>query len=473
MGAGMGIAINNTMYTVDTLETDITTHKLNSFFTGGNVGKNFSLLKHLYQCSKNILVILGEDGVGKSSFKTALLAEEQNTHNKFCCIAADSTITPTVLKQELSQSFNLDIDDEYGSHASNENLFVIIDDAHSLPTNTLKCVIDLSSANSEEHCMINLILFGKPILEQRLLSSQIAAPKDKVSVLELDPLSLQETAEYLVFKWSNENNTDSFPFSKKQIKKIYQLSKGNPKQIEQAAKHLLYGHKANTPLSSTKKSLTPIILGFVITLGIFFVFLAYLMQPAEGDRSDIIQSNEFISPIENQQLEELQVKLEKEQKLRKELEKWILEQDKTIETLKQQGQELQNAVDLANLQKVEIEDLQKRMSPKTNQQANNPSHQEQELLKLNPNHFILQLVGLSQESAVLKFIKSNNLEGQAFYYRTSLKNKPWYVVVYGNYASQALANDAIQNLPDKLRQLHPYPHKIAAIQKSINTNLQR
>ena len=457
--------------------------KENVFFTGGSVGKNLDLLKHLYKCSKNILVVLGEDGIGKTSYKNAILAAEKDEQNKFCCITADSTITPSILKQELLQDFDLDLDN-VTSNTTNDKLFLVIDDAHSLPTNTLKYVIDLSC--------IQLILFGKSILEYQLRSSLIAVPKEKLSVVELTALSLKETAEYLMFQWKNTNNTGSFPFSNKQIKKIYQSAKGNPKQIEKSVQQLFSHNKltfTNTD-NAGKKPLIPLILGFIITIGLLLALLAYLMQhtndhlPATTqDLNHSQPNNELILSIQTQQLEESRNELLKEQNLKTELAKWITEQNTTIELLTQDTQKLQKITQAHNLHKADVVKQKNKSSsdktkPSTNQpnnltKLNNPLPQELALLTLKPNNFSLQLIGLSQEDKVHDFVKNNNLAGKSWYYRSTFNNKPWYIVVYGNYNSLTLANNAIQDLPYTLQKLRPYPKQIAAIQTAIKNNLQR
>ncbi|NRA20797.1 MAG: AAA family ATPase [Oceanospirillaceae bacterium] len=82
--------------------------------------------------------------------------------------------------------------------------------------------------------------------------------------------------------------------------------------------------------------------------------------------------------------------------------------------------------------------------------------------------YTLQLLGARSENRVLKFLKSAPNAENIRYFQTTLKNKPWIVVVYGQYATRTAANAAKKQLPAKLKQLNPWVKSIKSVQNDIN-----
>ncbi len=89
----------------------------------------------------------------------------------------------------------------------------------------------------------------------------------------------------------------------------------------------------------------------------------------------------------------------------------------------------------------------------------------------NLNHYTLQLVGVSSESAVNKFIKQNQLENQAYYYHTNLRDKDLYAVVYGEYPNRSAAENALATLPTAVQEIHPLARTMKSVQESIQHSL--
>ena len=82
---------------------------------------------------------------------------------------------------------------------------------------------------------------------------------------------------------------------------------------------------------------------------------------------------------------------------------------------------------------------------------------ESSWIKAMPNsHFTLQLLGGANKEAVQKFIRDNGHMHKMGYVETSRQGQPWYVVVYGDYASRAQASAAVGNLPSKLASAKPW-----------------
>ena len=93
---------------------------------------------------------------------------------------------------------------------------------------------------------------------------------------------------------------------------------------------------------------------------------------------------------------------------------------------------------------------------------------EKELLSWPSSGYTLQVLGAGRRSTAERFVSSRK-EPQKFYlFSSTYKNKPWYVVVYGQYKSRAAASEASKQLPAELAELKPWPRSIQGIQAELS-----
>lgn len=89
------------------------------------------------------------------------------------------------------------------------------------------------------------------------------------------------------------------------------------------------------------------------------------------------------------------------------------------------------------------------------------------LMSQNSNRYVLQLIQLSRESAVLDFLKDNQLQEQAHYYRARTKAGTVYVVLYGeSFNGLSKAKLQAQQLPAAVAKDVWY-RSFGALQKSF------
>jgi len=90
------------------------------------------------------------------------------------------------------------------------------------------------------------------------------------------------------------------------------------------------------------------------------------------------------------------------------------------------------------------------------------------LLAQNSTHWTIQLLGAREPETLLVFAQRHQLGDQAAWYKTWLSSKPYYVLVYGSYASRDAARAQINQLPDGLRSAKPWVKSFDSVQKTIN-----
>ncbi len=96
-----------------------------------------------------------------------------------------------------------------------------------------------------------------------------------------------------------------------------------------------------------------------------------------------------------------------------------------------------------------------------------PYLRERELLSWNPAGYTLQMLGARKEKSVVEFIGSRADKNSLYYFSTIYKEKPWYVVVYGNYTSRDKAIAAVASLPADLRRLNPWARSVRGVHDDI------
>jgi len=93
---------------------------------------------------------------------------------------------------------------------------------------------------------------------------------------------------------------------------------------------------------------------------------------------------------------------------------------------------------------------------------------EQSVKSWPESGFTLQLLGTRSKAGITKFLTSMPNSEKMRHFTTTLKDKPWHVVVYGQYPSRARASAAKSILPAKLKALNPWVKSIKSVKSDIN-----
>lgn len=92
---------------------------------------------------------------------------------------------------------------------------------------------------------------------------------------------------------------------------------------------------------------------------------------------------------------------------------------------------------------------------------------EQQLLKIKPSYYTIQLIGLRTQAEAEKFIKQHHIQAEAVYFHTYYQGKDWYVVISGDYSSQTQAQTATHKLSPDLVALKPWIRSFSSVQQAI------
>ncbi|OXY83485.1 SPOR domain-containing protein [Oceanimonas doudoroffii] len=82
-------------------------------------------------------------------------------------------------------------------------------------------------------------------------------------------------------------------------------------------------------------------------------------------------------------------------------------------------------------------------------------------------HYTLQLMASKDRQALQQLASRHTLQ-PAWVYARQLNDQPWFVLIFGDFASAELARRAIERLPAELRAAKPWPKPFGQVQKEAS-----
>nr|VFJ52801.1 MAG: hypothetical protein BECKFM1743A_GA0114220_101069 [Candidatus Kentron sp. FM]VFJ65981.1 MAG: hypothetical protein BECKFM1743C_GA0114222_104081 [Candidatus Kentron sp. FM]VFJ66273.1 MAG: hypothetical protein BECKFM1743C_GA0114222_104182 [Candidatus Kentron sp. FM]VFK08936.1 MAG: hypothetical protein BECKFM1743B_GA0114221_100879 [Candidatus Kentron sp. FM] len=87
------------------------------------------------------------------------------------------------------------------------------------------------------------------------------------------------------------------------------------------------------------------------------------------------------------------------------------------------------------------------------------------LRQQDPDHYTIQLIGLSTKEKLLEFLQEHRLDSQAAWFKATKEGKDLFIAVYGIYPTRGAANIGIWGLPGTLQKNRPWSVSISEILK--------
>ena len=193
---------------------------------------------------KGFSVITGEAGTGKTTLVHMLLSKLED-HIRTCYIfnpildrsdflnyiCDDLGIESDGMRsrgQSLAALHNFLLD----RFASNEKVFLIIDEAQSMEPGLLQEVRLLTNLETSKNKLLHVILLGQPELDKTLDEPRFRPLKQRISVrYHLTHLSPRETREYINHRLKRAGSRSLTIFDSAAISEIYRYAKGIPRLI--------------------------------------------------------------------------------------------------------------------------------------------------------------------------------------------------------------------------------------------------
>jgi len=232
------------------------------FFPGGQDGRGVILNALIYgiQSGEGILKVVGEVGSGKTML-CRMLEEELPDHVEIVYIANPSLSAREILyaiaielKLEVNSSTErlkvLHMIQDYllSKHAEGGTVVVFVEEAQSMPLETLEEIRLLNNLETHQHKLMQIVLFGQPELDKILAQKNIRQLRERIThSFRLEPLSAEATSEYIRYRLNAAGSPRDGIFSPRAEKMIAKASSGLTRRINILADKSLLAAYADSP----------------------------------------------------------------------------------------------------------------------------------------------------------------------------------------------------------------------------------
>ncbi|KTD53643.1 AAA domain (dynein-related subfamily) [Legionella santicrucis] len=117
-------------------------------------------------------------------------------------------------------------------HRAGKKTVLIIDEAQALSDESLEAVRLLTNLETEEHKLLQVVLFGQPELDTKLEQSGLRQLKQRITFsYHLQPLARHELDKYLNHRMARAGYTYGSIFTQAAQKRLYRASQGLPRLL--------------------------------------------------------------------------------------------------------------------------------------------------------------------------------------------------------------------------------------------------
>lgn len=218
---------------------------------------NEAIIKKLTQAvfsRRGFMLLTGEIGLGKTTISRRIIdiLEQNHVHT---CLILQSFYQEAGLLKEIVRDFGINVEEIRNDvsilmkllndfllkqNAQGVNCAILIDDAQNLSSESLELVRMISNFEADREKLVQIILVGQPELMTKLNSSELRQLKSRVSINQThEPLEKAEIGKYIQFKLNRAGDPGKITVEDKVFNKIYNLTKGNLRNLNIIMDHAL------------------------------------------------------------------------------------------------------------------------------------------------------------------------------------------------------------------------------------------
>jgi MSHA biogenesis protein MshM len=223
--------------------------------------------------------VTGEVGTGKTLLCRKLLDtldEQYNTvyiPNPYmnCNALLDAVLAEMGISDRLKNDNYLACINQYliSSAQNDKTTVIILDEAQSLPKESLEVIRLLSNLETEKKKLVQIILFGQPELDDRLAESSIRQLQQRIMhAYHLQPLNESSMQSYLHHRMRSAGYIGPDLFDAKAKKMLFNLSQGVPRIINILSNKAMMQSYANGDFYIGEKQIEAAALDSQLGLGV-------------------------------------------------------------------------------------------------------------------------------------------------------------------------------------------------------------
>lgn len=217
---------------------------------------------------EGFIKVTGEIGTGKTLLCRKLLNElDKEFHTTYI---PNPMLTPESLIRAVADELGIDTQlapdqhqlmkaithalIEKSSGTDKKRVLLCIDEAQSMPLETLEMMRLLTNLESEKKKLLQVVLFGQPELDEKLAHNSIRQLKQRITFsYQLEPLDQHGVGAYITHRLLTAGSSGAIQFHPKALKLLQRGSRGYPRLVNILAhKSLILGFGQGTMIITNK-----------------------------------------------------------------------------------------------------------------------------------------------------------------------------------------------------------------------------
>lgn len=228
------------------------------FLAYGQFNSALNTLLIALKSGEGFIKVTGEIGCGKTLLCRKLLNEIDGEF--YSAYIPNPALTPVSLVQAVAEELDIDISEKSTVHQlikaitgrlielngqdSGKQVVLCIDEAQSMPTETLEAMRLLTNLETEKRKLLQVVLFGQPELDEMLNLPEIRQLKQRITFsYKLTPLDRAGLKTYIHHRLKKAGSQGGFHFTSGAMRLLFTGSRGYPRLINILAhKSLMLGY---------------------------------------------------------------------------------------------------------------------------------------------------------------------------------------------------------------------------------------
>ncbi len=236
------------------------------FYEGGKRGDILAALVYAVHRGEGIIKVVGEVGSGKTMLCRMLQLKLPETVE--IIYIANPSVSPEDILFVIAHELSIPVERSASKHEvmhalqdfllqrhmENKQVVLFVEEAQGMPIETLEEIRLLSNLETDQHKLLQIILFGQPELDVNLANQEIRQLRERITHhFNLEPLNDEEIHGYLNFRMREVGYTGPELVSKSLAKKVSQNSDGLLRRINIIADKILLSAFADGTHTLTAK----------------------------------------------------------------------------------------------------------------------------------------------------------------------------------------------------------------------------
>ncbi len=453
------------------------------FFEGSQRGAALEALMYAINSGEGIIKVVGEVGSGKTMLCRMLEVRLRN--NIDVIYIANPSLSPDNILHVIAHELHLDVNSEMSKvavmqliqahllkkHADNQQVVLFVEEAQSMPIETLEEIRLLSNLETDENKLLQMVLFGQPELDEKLSQPAIRQLKERIThSFNLMPFPPEDTLQYLNFRLRAVGYKGPDVFNKKTAAVVKKYSAGLTRRINIIADKSLMAafsegshtvtssHIKSAALDSEFKKVTLNKKSLYLVGGFVLLIMGLTTGYYMGSQHLALLNQESPALAKPDQINN----------------KWLNSKTVALTSLKQMpaaGTPAATVAPTVNFQTAAEKKDNERGKTEASGLTERLEETKQWLDAAIGDHYSIQLFMARSSDAdkIEAFLHDTSVTldfARVYIYETVIDGRAWYGVLYNHFVTRDKATETLNTLPSSLKANRPYLRRISAIKKS-------